>query len=137
MGAFRTVSNGVGGVFYHLLSSSNSQVSYQLIWKLILLLLCLLSTATTSTTAKKVSRFDVNISYIDDGVIHGVASERSFDRFLLNLVDMNPHNTIFSITSHITEDLRFGIVKMDIGHPVSKSKFRTLVKVNLGRRTSR
>jgi hypothetical protein len=28
-------------------------------------------------------------------------------------------------------------VKMDIGHPVSKSKFRTLVKVNLGRRTSR
>jgi hypothetical protein len=28
-------------------------------------------------------------------------------------------------------------VKMDIGHPVSKSKFRTLVKVDLGRRTSR
>jgi hypothetical protein len=29
-------------------------------------------------------------------------------------------------------------VKMDIGHPVSsKSKFRTLVKLNLGRRTSR
>jgi hypothetical protein len=28
-------------------------------------------------------------------------------------------------------------VKMDIGHPVSESKFRTLVKVNLGRRTSR
>jgi hypothetical protein len=28
-------------------------------------------------------------------------------------------------------------VKMNIGHPVSKSKFRTLVKVNLGRRTSR
>jgi hypothetical protein len=26
--------------------------------------------------------------------------------------------------------------KMNIGHPVSKSKFRTLVKVNLGRRTS-
>jgi hypothetical protein len=28
-------------------------------------------------------------------------------------------------------------VKIDIGHPVSKGKFRTLVKVNLGRRTSR
>jgi hypothetical protein len=28
-------------------------------------------------------------------------------------------------------------VKMNIGHPVSKSKFRTLVKVNLGRRTLR
>jgi hypothetical protein len=28
-------------------------------------------------------------------------------------------------------------VKTNIGHPVSKSKFRTLVKVNLGRRTSR
>jgi hypothetical protein len=28
-------------------------------------------------------------------------------------------------------------VKMNIGHPVSKSKCRTLVKVNLGRRTSR
>jgi hypothetical protein len=30
-----------------------------------------------------------------------------------------------------------GHVKIDIGHPVSKGKFRTLVKVNLGRRTSR
>jgi hypothetical protein len=28
-------------------------------------------------------------------------------------------------------------VKMSIGHPVSKSKFRTLVKVNLGRLTLR
>jgi hypothetical protein len=28
-------------------------------------------------------------------------------------------------------------VKIDIGHPVSKGKFRTLVKVNLGRRTLR
>jgi hypothetical protein len=28
-------------------------------------------------------------------------------------------------------------VKMNIGHPVSRSKFTTLVKVNLGRRTSR
>jgi hypothetical protein len=60
MGAFRTVSYGVDGVFYRLVSSSNSQVSYQLIWKLTLLLLCLLSTTTKSTTAKKKSRFDVN-----------------------------------------------------------------------------
>jgi hypothetical protein len=29
------------------------------------------------------------------------------------------------------------VVKMNIGHPVSKSKFRTSVKVNLGRCTSR
>jgi hypothetical protein len=105
MDAFRTVSYGVGGVFYRLVSSSNSQVSYQLIWKLTLLLLCLLSTTTTSTTAKKESRFDVNISYINDGVTHGVASERSFNRLLLNLVDVDPHNTIFSISSHITKDL--------------------------------
>jgi hypothetical protein len=75
MGAFRTVSYGVGSVFYRLVSSSNSQVSYQLIWKLtLLLLLCLLSTTTTSTTAKKESRFDVNISYTIDGVIRGVVS---------------------------------------------------------------
>jgi hypothetical protein len=74
MGAFRTVGYGIGGVFYRLVSSSNSQVSYQLIWKLTLLLLCLLSTTTTSTTARKESRFDVNISYTIDGVIHGVVS---------------------------------------------------------------
>jgi hypothetical protein len=30
-----------------------------------------------------------------------------------------------------------GYVKIDIGHPVSKGNFRMLVKVNLGRRTSR
>jgi hypothetical protein len=102
MGAFRTVSYGVGGVFYRLVSSSNSRVSYQLIWKLTLLLLCLLSTTTTtSTTAKKESRFDVNISYTIDGVIHGVVSGRPFDRFLLNQVDVDPHNTVFSITSPI------------------------------------
>jgi hypothetical protein len=111
MGAFRTVSYGVGCVFYRLVSSSNSQVSYQLIWKLTLLLLCLLSTTTTSTTAKKESRFDVNINYINDvGVIHGVVSERLFYRFSLNLVDVDPHNTIFSITSHITKDHQFGIL---------------------------
>jgi hypothetical protein len=93
MGAFCTVSYGVGGDFYRLVSSSNSQVSYQLIWKMTLLLLCLLSTTTTSTTAKKESRFDVNISY----TIHGVVSGRPFDRFLLNQVDVDPHSTIFSI----------------------------------------
>jgi hypothetical protein len=38
-------------------------------------------------------------------------------------------------TDPITDVLSF-IVKMDIGHPVSRSKFRTLVKVNLGHRTS-
>jgi hypothetical protein len=98
---FRTVSYGVGGVFYRLASSSNSQVSYQLIWKPTLLLLCLLLTTTTSTTARKESRFDVNISYTIDGVIHGVVSGRPFDRFLLNQVDVDPHNTVFSITSPI------------------------------------
>jgi hypothetical protein len=56
---------------------------------------------TTSTTAKKESRFDVNISYTIDGVIHGVVSGRPLDRFLLNQVDVDPHNTIFSITSPI------------------------------------
>jgi hypothetical protein len=115
MGAFRTVSYGVGGIFYRLVSSLNSQVSYQLIWKLTLLLLCLLLTTITSTTAKKESRFDVNISYINDGVTHGVASERSFTRLLLNLVDVDCHNTIFSISSHITKDLRFGILLIFIG----------------------
>jgi hypothetical protein len=74
MGAFCTVNYGVGGVFYRLVSSSNSQVSYQLIWKLTLLLFCLLLTATTtSTTAKKERRYDVT-SNIINGFIHGVAS---------------------------------------------------------------
>jgi hypothetical protein len=63
----------------------------------------------------------VNISYINDGVVHRVASERSFDRFLLNLVDVDPHNTIFSITSHITEDLRFGILLIFIGIYVTRA----------------
>jgi hypothetical protein len=71
MGAFRTVSYGVGGVFYRLVSSLNSQVSYLLIWKLTLLLLCLLLTTTTSTTAKKERGFDI-VRYFTtkDGVIH-------------------------------------------------------------------
>jgi hypothetical protein len=59
MGAFRAVSYGVGGVFYRLVSSSNSQVSYQFGWKLTLLLLCLLLMTTTSTTAKKEGGFDI------------------------------------------------------------------------------
>jgi hypothetical protein len=108
MGAFCTVSYGVGGVFYRLVSSSNSQVSYQLIWKLTLLLLCLLSTATTSTTAKKECRFDVNISYTIDGVIHGVVSGRPFDRFLLNQVDVDPHiyNLLFKSCRIVPQCLR-------------------------------
>jgi hypothetical protein len=119
MGAYLTVSYGVGGVFYRLVSSSNSQVSYQPIWKLTLLLLCLLSTTTTSTTAKKESRFDVYISYTIDGVIHGVVSGRPFDRFLLNQVDVDPHNTVSSITSpiiiigiydHLINTRRFAII---------------------------
>jgi hypothetical protein len=32
---------------------------------------------------------------------------------------------------------RISNVKIDIGHPVSKGNFRMVVKVNLGRRTSR
>jgi hypothetical protein len=102
MGAFRTVSYGNGRVFYRLVSSSNSQVSYQLIWKLTLLLLCLLSTTTTSTTAKKERRFDI-VCYLTtiDGVIHDVVSRQSFDWFLLNLVDVDLHSVIFSITSPI------------------------------------
>jgi hypothetical protein len=106
MGAFCTVSYGVGGVFYRLVSSSNSQVSYQLIWKLTLLLLCLLSTTTTtttttttSTTAKKKRRFDYFITI--DGVIHDVVYGRSFDWFFLNLVNLDLHNIIFSITNPI------------------------------------
>jgi hypothetical protein len=39
--------------------------------------------------------------------------------------------------NHVEEVLSNDVVKIDIGHPVSKGKFRTLVKVNLGRRTSR
>jgi hypothetical protein len=103
MGAFCTVSYGVGGIFYRLVSSSNSQVSYQLIWKLTLLLLCLLSTATTtSTTAKKKRIFDIIHYFITiDGVIHNVAYGRSFDWFFLNLVNVDLHNIIFSITSPI------------------------------------
>jgi hypothetical protein len=40
---------------------------------------------------------------------------RSFDRFFLNLVGVDPHNTIFFITSYITEDLQFGILRIFIG----------------------
>jgi hypothetical protein len=103
MGDLCTVSYGVGGVFYRLVPSSNSQVSYQLIWKLTLLLLCLLSTTTTtSTTAKKKRRSDI-IHYFTtiDGVIHNVAYGRSFDWFFLNLVSVDLHNIILSITSPI------------------------------------
>jgi hypothetical protein len=79
MGAFRTVSYGFGGVIYRFVSSSNSQVLYQLIWKLTtILLLCLLLTATTtSTTAKKERRFYIvdNNNYTIGGVIHGVAPQ--------------------------------------------------------------
>jgi hypothetical protein len=102
MGAFRTVSYGVGGVFFRLVSSSNSQVSYQLIWKLTLLLLCLLLTTTTSTTAKKERGFDIvcNLTNID-GVIHDVVSRQSFHWFLLNRVDVNLHSVIFSINNNI------------------------------------
>ena len=54
MGAFRTVNFAVCGIFYRIVSSSNSQIVYKIIWKLTLLLLCLLlTTTTTSTTAKK------------------------------------------------------------------------------------
>jgi hypothetical protein len=42
-----------------------------------------------------------------------------------------------ALGSILTSVEAFFIVKMNIGHPVSKSKFRTLVKVNLGRLTSR
>jgi hypothetical protein len=102
VGAFRTVSCGVGGVFYRLVSSSNSQVSYQLIWKMTLLLLCLLSATTTSTTAKKERGFDIvcDLTTIY-GVIHDVVSRQLFDWFLLNLVDVDLHSVIFSITSPV------------------------------------
>jgi inner membrane protein involved in colicin E2 resistance len=100
MGAFRTVSYGVGGVFYCLVSSLKSQVSYQLIWKLTLLLLCLLSTTTTtSATARKERGFDIvcNLTTID-GVIHDIVSRQSFGWFLLNLVDVDLHSVIFCLS---------------------------------------
>jgi hypothetical protein len=77
------------------------------------LLLCLLSTTTTtSTTAKKKRRFDIKHYFTTiDGVIHDVASGRSFDCFLLNLVDVDPHNIIFSTTSPI---IMIGISDYDI-----------------------
>jgi hypothetical protein len=50
MGAFRTVSFGVG-VFHRVVSPLT--ISFSITWKLILLLLCLLSTTTTSTTTEK------------------------------------------------------------------------------------
>jgi hypothetical protein len=115
MGAFRSVSYGVGGVLYRLVSSSNSQVSYQLIWKLTLLLLCLLlTTTTTSTPAKKKRRFD-SIHYFTtiDGVIHDVSYGRSFDWFFLNLDNVDLHNIVFSITNLIImigDTRRLGII---------------------------
>jgi hypothetical protein len=43
---------------------------------------------------------------------------------------------VYTLTQNYTVLLQEN-VKMNIGHPVSKSKFRTLVKVNLGRFTLR
>jgi hypothetical protein len=50
MGAFRTISFGVG-VFHRAVSPLT--ISFSITWKLTLLLLCLLSTTTTSTTTEK------------------------------------------------------------------------------------
>jgi hypothetical protein len=49
----------------------------------------------------------------------------------------NDGDDLISITTTVRRPLSSTTVKMDIGHPVSKGKFRTLVKVNLGRHTSR
>jgi hypothetical protein len=53
--------------------------------------------------------------------------------------DLHPFctGTIIEENGFFFKEREMDGVKMDIGHPISKSKFRTLVKVNLGRRTSR
>jgi hypothetical protein len=54
------------------------------------------------TKAKKERGFDIvcNLTTIY-GVIHDVVSRQSFDWFLLNLVDVDLHSVIFSISSPI------------------------------------
>jgi hypothetical protein len=52
MGAFRTISFGVG-VFHRVVSPLT--ISLSITWKLTLLLLCLLSTTTTSTTTENLT----------------------------------------------------------------------------------
>ena len=50
-----TVSSGVAGVFYRIVSPPNTRLSYKFFWKLTLVLLCLLSTTTTTTS--KMSKY--------------------------------------------------------------------------------
>jgi hypothetical protein len=70
------------------------------------------------------------------------------DQALLVAIDVNfklldqdqlliTDTTVIHHVIALADRLKSCLVKMNIGHPVSKSKFRTLVKVNLGRRTSR
>jgi hypothetical protein len=72
-----------------------------------------------------------------NGVDNVIQNEENNNSVNNSIDNSNINDNNISGVDNVIQNGENLIVKMDIGHPVSKSKFRTLVKVNLGRRTSR